>query len=178
MKQKLETYLEENRQRMDVDQHEEAMIWQHVQEKLSKKSTSRKMLFRKIAAAVFVLLSITYIIYNESKPPNVVIVGLSDISPELARQETEYKKMLIQKTNEIKISPSQKEQLQFLYNELHELDTIYNSYLDDLNQSGANEQIIRSLLDYYEKKIRVLDRILNETQKMKDHENNEKYLKM
>jgi hypothetical protein len=67
--------------------------------------------------------------------------------------------------------PEQKTDIQFLLDELNELDEVYITYQQDLEDSGANEQIVTALLDYYQKKMRILNRILHEIQKQQNHEN-------
>lgn len=84
MKQKIESYLEENRSKMDIDHPKEQMGWQQLQSRLDQNQNKRKLAFWKAAAAIFIIFSIGYVVYNESKPKQMVIIGLSDLSPELA----------------------------------------------------------------------------------------------
>ncbi len=110
---------------------------------------------------------------KETTREKVVIVTLADVSKELGEQEAELKLIADEKWAEISpLSDEEKTQFQFLFDELNELDKVYKSYGKDLNEFGENEQIINVLLDYYEKKIRILNRLNLEIQKQKGHENN------
>ncbi|MBK6285027.1 MAG: hypothetical protein IPF54_22435 [Draconibacterium sp.] len=127
--------------------------------------------FWKIAAVFLFGVLITYGVVKESTKQQVVIVTLADISKDLRQQEAELKLIVDKKWEEIKpLSAAEKTQFQFLLDELNELDKIYNTYEKDLYEIGKNEQIINALLDYYEKKIRILNRLSLEIQKQKNHE--------
>ena len=99
------------------------------------------------------------------------MVTLADVSQELGRQEAELKLIADRKWEEIKpLLPTGNNELQFLLDELKELDVVYATYREDLYKTGVNEQITQVLLDYYEKKIRILNRLLLEIQKQKNCE--------
>ena len=60
-----------------------------------------------------------------------------------------------------------------LLEEIQKLDTIYEQTLKDLNELGYDEQVIQTIFDTYEKKIYLLELIILENNKIKNHENNE-----
>ena len=60
-----------------------------------------------------------------------------------------------------------------LVEELNRLDTIYNTVMDDLNMNGYNEKIVNIIFDTYEKKIRILELIIMETNKTQKYETEE-----
>ena len=60
-----------------------------------------------------------------------------------------------------------------LLEEIQKLDTIYLETLKDLNELGYNEQVIQTIFDTYEKKIYLLELIILENNKIKNHESNE-----
>ncbi len=61
-----------------------------------------------------------------------------------------------------------------LFNELAGLDTIYNQSMNDLRTLGPNDRVINTIFDTYEQRIRLLELIILETNKTKNHENDEK----
>ena len=123
-------------------------------------------------AAIFLLgVLSTYIVIDKTEKTPVVVVTLADVSKELGRQEAELKLIADRKWEEIKpLLSTENNELQFLLDELKELDVVYATYREDLYKTGVNEQITQVLLDYYEKKIRILNRLLLEIQKQKNCE--------
>ncbi len=169
MKENLEKYLEKKRLTLDVDSPDDDLLWKGIQAGMNKKRTLNATIFWKVAAIFLFVVSTTYVVYNEANKSKYT--ELSDISPELKKQETELIDTAQAKWKLIKTSGSDLSQLQFLLEELDQLDEIYASYKSDLKEDGANEFIVHALLDYHTKKIRILDNILHEIEKQnKDEE--------
>jgi hypothetical protein len=81
------------------------------------------------------------------------------------------KQVVTKKWEELQpLTAEEKSEFGFLLDELKELDKVYKTYEEDLYKTGENEQIINALLDYYEKKIRLLNRLSMEIEKQKNYE--------
>jgi len=173
MKMELEKYLTKNRLRLDVDEPDDERIWEKINSGLKKDRQLQSNWFWKIAAVFLFGVLTTYVVVKETSKEQVVIITLGDISKELGQREAELKQVVNTKWEEIEpLTQEQKTEFQFLLNELNELDEVYKTYEKDLYITGENEQIINVLLDYYEKKIRILNRLSLEIQKQKNNENN------
>ena len=168
MKENLEKYLKEKRSALDVDLPEDDLIWQGIQKGMKKKRTLNSGLFWKVAAIFLFVVSTTYVVFNETNKTSKS--SLASISPELEKQEAELIETAKNKWQIIQASSDDLSQLQFLFEELDQLKNVYKSYETDLKEDGANEFIIRALLDYHTKKIRILDNILHEIEKQKSDE--------
>ena len=57
-----------------------------------------------------------------------------------------------------------------LLEEIQKLDTIYEQTMKDLSELGYNEQVINTIFDTYEKKIYLLELVILENNKIKNHE--------
>ena len=172
MKQDVEQYLKENRLKLDSEVPDDSKIWRGIQIELKTKKEFRNNGFWKIAAIFLLGIFVTYVVVKETTEEKVMVISLGDISPELGQKEAEFKRVVEQKWAEIKpLSEEEKKQFGFLLDELDELDKIYKSYENDLHSVGKNEQIINVLLDYYQKKLQLLNRLSLEIQKQKNHEN-------
>jgi hypothetical protein len=171
MKQDLEKYLNEKRLQFDVDQPDENSVWEGIKAGLAK---DRKVIpgwFWKVAAVFLLAVSATYVVINETTRKDSITIVLSDVSKELGKQEAELELVANKKWDQVRpLLSTENSDTQFLLDELKELETIHKIYLQDLNEVGANEQIIRVLLDYHIKKIKILDRLLLEIQKQNNHE--------
>ena len=171
MKENLEKYLRENRLRLDVEEPEEDIIWEGIRDNLHRNKQTLPTWFWKAAAIFIFVVSATYFVVNETSKNKVILVTLDDVSKELGNQEMELKQTIDLKWKEIEPQiPQNDKHFQFLINELNELDNVYSTYQTDLGQTLENEKIINAMLDYYEKKIKILNRILLEIEKQKDHE--------
>lgn len=171
MKQDLEKYLKTNRSKLDVEEPDEDSIWQGIKGGMDKKARTLPWWFWKIAAIFIFAVSISYFAINQNKKEQVIIYSIADLSDEFGKQEAELKQLVNLKWEEVKpLLNEENSEIQFLLNQMNELDEVYKSYQNDLGISDANEEIINALLDYYQKKMRILNRILHEIQKQNNHE--------
>jgi hypothetical protein len=171
MKQDLEKYLKENRLKLDVDQPDDDSIWEGIRGGMEKKRQSLPSWFWKVASIFILVVSTTYVVVNKTSEKQVVIVTLSDISEDLGNQEEQLKQVVNLKWEEVQQQlPRESTDFQFLLDEMNELDAIYATYQKDLNKIIDNEPVIRAMLDYYEKKIKILNRLLLEIEKQKYHD--------
>ncbi|KJF43118.1 hypothetical protein [Draconibacterium sediminis] len=172
MKQELEKYLKEQRLKLDVEESEPDIVWEGIRNQLHQnKKQNLPQWFWKVAAIFLFVVSATYFVVNETSDKQMVIVQLSDISEELGNKEASLQKVVNAKWEMVEQElPENNSEIQFLLNELKSLDQIYATYQKDLNNTIDNEPVIHVLLDYYEKKIKVLNRILLEIEKQENHE--------
>lgn len=168
---KLEKYLEKNRLKLDAETPDDELIWKEIKKEIQPR---RQILpdWGWKAAAIFLLgVLLTYVVVKENQDDKVVIVTLSDVSKDLGEREAELKKLVNLKWEEIQpLTAEEKSDFGFLLDELNDLDKVYKTYEEDLTRTGGNEQIISALLDYYEKKIRLLNRLAMEIEKQKNYE--------
>ena len=170
MKKDLEKILREKRLTLDVDEPENDLIWEGIRSGLQKKKQLPDW-FWKVAAIFIFVISATYFIANETSNKKVVIVSLSDISKDLGTQEQVLQQEVNLKWEQVeKQLPDNDPEIQFLVDQLNDLDAIYADYQKDLNRTLDNEPVIHAMLDNYEKKIRILNRLLMEIEKEKDYE--------
>lgn len=167
----IEKYLKQNRLKLDTDEPDDEYIWNGIKNGLNRNQKTPSGWFWKIAAVFLLGVLLTYVFVKENPKEQVVIITLADVSKELGNHEAELQQIVNKKWEEINpLSEEEKQQFKFLFDELTELDKVYKTYENDLYTSGENEQIIAVLLDYYEKKIRILNRLSLEIQKQKNNE--------
>lgn len=173
MKQNLEKYLKEQRLRLDVENPEPDIVWEGIRNQLHQnKKQNLPQWFWKVAAIFLFVVSATYFVVNETSEKQVV-VQLSDISEDLGKQEASLQQVVNAKWEKVEQElPENNSEISFLLDELNNLDEIYATYQKDLNNTIDNEPVIHVILDYYQKKIKVLNRILLEIEKQKHNETN------
>jgi hypothetical protein len=181
MKSKFEEFLKNNRQQLDVESPDDQLIWGGINSELRQKPKSVFRNFWKAAAVILLLMSSGYFIYNEffKSQPLVYTISLSDIDPNYAVMETNYLLVIDNKMQELgQVSSSSIENITVYREELINLDEMYEEYQHDFVELGENERLIMAMMDYYEKKMRVLDRMLMEIQKQKDYENRQEHTEL
>lgn len=173
MKSKFEEYLQSYRSKMDVEDPDDQLIWDGISKALEGRKTAWHKHFWKAAAAVILLASLTYVFYNEfyRPPQNIYNITLSDIEPEYSDEVNAYRATFNRKWEQVnRMNTGDIQRLDAFMKELDGLDTMYRHYQEDYHTYGYNEQLIRAMLDYYDKRVRILDRMLMEIQKHKDYE--------
>jgi hypothetical protein len=184
MSAKLEKYLLSRRKTLDVESPDDEAIWKGIRNGLQNEMSQRNRMFKKdrwirirnIAAAAFILFSLGYIANDLiNNRIHSRMVTLSSINKELGNREKEYKTLVSFKTAEVSsFAGSDNKIIRELFDQIKELDLNYDQAMKDLKELGPNEKVIHTIFNTYEEKIRLLEMIILETNKINSHENNDK----
>ena len=176
----LEKYLQDRRRELDVESPEDHLIWEGIRQGLqrSRPASGRRKLWiriRNVAAVAIIAVSVGYMFVDIiGDRRSAVNITLSDIDRDLGAREKEYRKMVNFKEQEVSsFNHTDNMIIAELFEEIQKLDTIYEETLRDLNELGYNEQVIQTIFDTYEKKIYLLELIILENNKIKNHETDE-----
>ena len=176
MKIKLEKYLKNKREQLDVEDPDKLMLWEGIRKELNTKKHSLGFNVWKVAAIFLTVFTLSYIIYNEVSKESEMEFTLAQIHQSLGDREQEYKNIILEKmqSSNIQDAEAYPEDNIFpaLFNELVELDTIYAEAMQDLEQHGYLERTVDIIFDTYEKRIRILEKIIMESQKSERYETN------
>ncbi|MCG8700427.1 MAG: hypothetical protein MI922_20400 [Bacteroidales bacterium] len=168
---KTDDYINKYRNELDIEEPDEQLLWEGIRSDLEQRRRFSKSLIWKVAAILILCVSVTYVFINEQTFSKKINAPLSEINSELGDREIEYINTINSKLSIIETSASKSNELvTALLDELVLLDTIYQMALRDLNQNGYKEQVVNTVFDTYEKRIRVLERIILETQKQEHYE--------
>jgi len=168
----IEEYIKNNRDQLDIDQPDDDRIWAEIRHKSAGK---RRSMYRilKIAVSLLILFGSIYLFYSKvlsiKKPSEVFSLGT--ISNELAEKESFYLAVITKKMEEINQHEIDQDQFRSFYKELEYLDILDKEYLEDMKELGPNEKIIKAILNNYEKRVHLLEKLLNEIEKKQSHEN-------
>ena len=173
-----EDYLKENRAELDVFQPEEDRMWQKIDNRLKRSANAWRKYLLRVSVAAGILLFIGIITRHELMMREQ-IHNLSAINEELAEKERHYIDQVNLKWDELRSLPSTDAKLDLLLlDELELLDTIYNKGLNDIKQHGYNERAVLIMLDTYEKRLRIIERLINEKRKQQKDENKSKHIRI
>jgi hypothetical protein len=167
---KLETYIRNNRNALDVEKPDEEYLWKGIQHATGKVKIRRQIrFFGSVAAiAVIVLLSVTIAYFlGQNQRPRLIFINMD---PDLAKQEVQLLNQINDYSSQIKNASFNSNQLVTGIRDLDYTDELIRHYSEDLKQNGPNSKLINSLMDLYQKKIQILNRMLNEIEKNKSHE--------
>lgn len=181
MSTELEQYLKAQRDSLDVDTPDDPAIWEGIRKDLQKgdrrmEKRARRIRIRNIAAVIILVVSVAYMVQDllgERRMSSEL--SLADIDQELGAREQEYRTLVSYKLQEAEsLNHVDHVIIAELLEEIKKLDIIYKEVLKDLSELGYNEQVIQTIFDTYEKKIYLLELIILENNKLKNHEREEK----
>jgi len=153
-----------------VEKPDEEYLWTGISQAMSvnKKHKHILLLSSVAAASVILILSLTFTYFlNRRDKQQLMFVN---IDPALANQEVQFKNQIETYSKLIKQTSYDASQIVTNKSEIQYIDDLISNYSKDLKQNGPNPKLINSLMDLYRKKIMLLERMLNEIEKSKDHE--------
>ena len=163
MKDKLEKFITENRDKFDTQQPD-PKLWSKIEAGIkTKKPLSWRFILSR-AAAVLLIFVASYMIHEFVNKgfPRINLAKASDIDiPELKEAEDYYSRKLNEKLNEIKpiltVCPTLEEELNY---DLNELDSLYNELKKDLKDNIANQEVVDAMIQNYRMRLTILEEIL------------------
>lgn len=165
----IEDYFNRHRDEMNVENPDREYIWQGISQQTEQGKLKRKLIYWRIAASIVVLLGVGFFLLRQEQPAHkqhLLLTGQNGVSQQevvLVNQINEYYKA-VRSTGGENWKKTQE------YLEIQEIDRLIRHYQEDLETYGPQPQIIHTLLDLYQKKIKAFDRILNEIKKQKENE--------
>ncbi|MCG8582721.1 MAG: hypothetical protein MI866_22550 [Bacteroidales bacterium] len=173
-----EEYFEKNRAEQDVYEPDVQRMWQGIDKDLKQPSIRWKSWMTKAAIVAGLIFSVSLFVRHEMMM-QAQIDSLAAINEELAQKESNYINQVNLKWDEFKSMPSTDMKFELmLLEELELLDTIYNKGLNDIKQHGYNERAVLIMLDTYEKRLRIIERLINEKRKKQRNENKSKHIRI
>lgn len=168
MKTNFEDYLKIKKTSLDVETPDDDFIWAGIQRDLNAKKTFQ-FLSWKAAAIILLALMSGYVLNSVLNPsPKVVQFSLADLSPEYAEQEQVYQASIQERWNQIKQTDYKPDDYTDIFNEIDQLENLKAESLKDFEELGGNPRMVKTLFEYYEIKIRLLEIMLAEIEKNKN----------
>lgn len=174
----IEKYLKKKKNNLDIHIPDVENMWSDIQYKLNAKKVMRISIYRWIAASVLVFLLVGTLIRHEIIVQRQIST-LSQINKELAEKESNYNYQVNQKWVEYTNMVGNVSVIEpILIDELRMLDTIYQNGIIDIKKTGYNERAVVILLDTYEKRLRIIEKLIYEKQKQTNYENKNRKVKI
>ncbi len=169
----IEQQIKDQRHLMDVENPPED-VWDGIRDKWKPKSTSASTLWWKVAAGLFLASSIALLVYNQSLRQQVEqLATLGDISEKYREIENDYKLEINKLSQQVGFDEvALNNEYSWIIDELNQLENVNKEYRKDIGNNADQEQLIDALLDYYEKKIRLLKKLELEINRRQNEEIN------
>lgn len=176
----LEDFILENREELDrVESIQEEALWNKISKELPQEakleithkktnpwqiSIGRNWLM--VAAAIALTIGVGLFWINPiDRDSGAAEIELAQFSPELAEEQARYIALVKAKEEELGIDQLDRKVFQEVFQELETWEEIYREYLKDLPTYQAKEEVVHTLSKYYERKIRILERLSREMEK-------------
>jgi len=178
MQNKWEEYFKEHDSEKDLFNADEERMWRSINQELKQPKLSFKKIGLRVAVVMAIVFSVSVVIRHELMMQQQ-LDSLAALSEELAETEHNYINQVKLKWDEYKSLPSRDIELdKLLLDELEILDTIYDKGLNDIKDHGYNERAVVIMLDTYEKRLRIIERLINEKRKQERDENKSNHIRI
>jgi hypothetical protein len=164
---KLESFVNENRHEFDNLEPSDK-TWETISNRLNEQPVRkiRNWKWLKIAAFLVFALLLSSIVYQSRfvhQQQSAKAVPVDPEVQELMEAEAYYAQEVSGKMNEIqkcyKIHPELKQEIE---SDLNELDTMYHSLKNDLNDNISNKEVIEAMIENNRIRLKLVDDILEQ----------------
>lgn len=145
--------------------------------------------FVKIAAAVLVLVSVGFVVYQHLNVTHAISettvvatenvseertsISLGDLSPDLKKVENYYVANINLQLSQVEISEDNKDMVDSFMNQLSGLNVEYETLNVELNEIGPNDQTISALIKNLELRLQLLQKLKKKLNQLKQSKNEE-----
>jgi len=144
-------------------------VWTAVDDKLRGRKTRRRIVYFSIAASVLLLAGLGIVFSPGSSPAADYCM---QVSQELNETNFYYTGLIEQKYRQLDINGNvDKSYFQVYFDEMDQLDRDYQNYLEEIRKFGFQEDIVRAMVENQRQKLMILNRLIQEIQKIKSYEN-------
>ena len=182
----LEKKIREQRGELDeVERVEEGFLWQNIQadlgqnlsdEKIARKNRGRRFLqIYAIAASVLLLIMASWIFSNKNnsrgsqEAQTPVAHGSQQFVPQFEEEEN-YRQMVTEKMQTLDFESINRADYKDIFYELDLLEQVHSEFEADYPKMVNKEKAIDVLQKYYNRKIRILERLSKEIEKKSHYE--------
>lgn len=174
MKNNLEDYFEQHREALDADTPNGEMIWEGVQTQLMRGRYQRKLRLWQLAAAIALLLSAGYIgwdLRNEKLEKHASYnPDQASMAGPFASVENSYRAHLDELQRQVDARNIDREHYAIYFEELQSIEETEEDFKNDIPLVNNKQRLAMILVDTYEKKIRLLEKMLIEIERQERRE--------
>lgn len=169
MKDKFEIFVKDAVTGIPPNSIDSERKWLALDKQLRRRTIQKRIVKYSLAATVLIMVSLSVIMISRQQNHS------SDYYADALAEVNEASFYYACKMDEMYDQIAQFENLdheyfQLFYDELEQLDKEYEQYLQDAQEFGFQEEILRALICTQRQKLLILNRLLEEITKVKDYE--------
>ncbi len=170
----LEKRINEHRDEFDeIERVDEGLLWQNIQADLGDTTpvkrlhSSRFLQIYAVAATIALLMMASWFFYNNQNAEPAMATTEEEIPQKFLDfpEEENYQQLVADKKEEIDFDEINKSKFKDIFHELDLLENVHDEFKEDLPILSDEEKAIQVLQKYYERKIRILERLSKEIEK-------------
>lgn len=165
-----EKQIQDQRTSLDSQEPRTELMWSKVEEGLSRDKKPRRI-YWIVAAAASVIIAVLFLFPGESEVIVAEKPGIEAFDEEAAKEESLLQNELDQKLSVLAGYEVSGADLQDFQSELDQLDLMDQEMREMLGKTQNQEKLLRTLLEHYKKKIRIIERMIQKLEKQKRNEN-------
>ena len=168
MKDDFKEYFEANSGRFDSREANEHAIWPGVERALQNKKDTRSFIIWRAAAVLLALVAVaqlTYIITSRSKASPVQLALVSEASGAFQSLEAAYRQELLQLEERLTKKEIDRAEYATFFDEIEYIQNLEREFKEEIPITSDREKIAGILIDTYEKKIQLLERLLQQVER-------------
>lgn len=173
MKDEFEKYMVNHRDEFDTAEPDKDYLWEGIQLALLKKKYKRRVKIWQVAAVLFGVIAVgqlTYLFMNPVKGDNTNVAvdntsESNEVNGAFEALEANYQQEVEVLQNQVqskKINPSE---YAILFEELDYIEEVEGEFRSDIPLVNDKERLAEILVDTYEKKIKLLERLLEQIER-------------
>lgn len=168
MKDQFEKDLEQNREALDSIEPNVQAIWYGVERHLQGRRNHRSLLIWRVAAILLAFVAVaqlTYILTDASKPTPMQLTLVSEDSGAFQSLEASYRQELVVLEERLAEKSVNREEYALFYEEMDYIRELEKEFKEEIMLSSKREKLAAILIDTYEKKIQLLERLLQQVER-------------
>ena len=164
MKDQFDKYFESHREELDSMEPQRDILWNRIEKSMHEKANNKKLHIWRVAAILLAFLAIGQFVY--------ILIGQDqsyDDSLMTAENRGAFESLEVSYQNEVsalqeRVSEKKIDRSQYsvLFEELDYIDQVESEFKDDIPLANDRERLAAILIDTYEKKILLLERLLQQ----------------
>jgi hypothetical protein len=168
MKDQFERNLEEKRKGLDSVEPNTQAIWDGVERHLQGRRDHRRLLIWRVAAILLAFIAVaqlTYIITDASKPTPMQLTLVSEDSGAFQSLEASYHRELVMLEERLAKKAVSREEYALFFDEMDYIRELEKEFKEEILLTSDREKLAAILIDTYEKKIQLLERLLQQVER-------------
>lgn len=167
-KDKLRNFVEDNRDAFDsIVEFNQELVWAKIESKTKNKNSIWKII---AICSICLLIGLAGLFVYTINNQNSNFETMAGLTEEQEFKRDEMIKFVSVKEQKVREKNIDLDEFEDFKNELEGLDEIEKIVMNDFSKSVNKEKMVKSMLQYYESKARILELILMETEKKKENE--------